>query len=72
MPPSGAPREEPKPFDLENFQAEFTQALENPQDALQKLVEALQQSPDLINEILQAAKAALQTAADSAAKSPTT
>lgn len=59
MPPSEAPQ----PFDLENFQAEFTQALENPQNALQKLVEALQQNPDFINEILQATKAALKAAA---------
>lgn len=62
----------PQSFDLKNFQSEFAQALENPQNALQKLVEALQQNPDRIDEILQATKAALKAVADSAIKSPTT
>lgn len=53
-----------QPFNLGNFQAEFTQALENPQNALRKMADAVQQNPDRVDEILKAASAALKAAAE--------
>lgn len=53
-----------QPFDLADFQAEFTQALEDPQNALRKMVDAVQQNPSIVDEILKAASAALKAAAE--------